>query len=114
MKTKYYDIVNLDEIRNLRQVHGYNDKQIIAHLGIHKDTFYKYIKRHPDFADALKIDKKKRVAELVQTLFMKAKGFEHEEVTTEVKVVNEKETKSIKKVKRWIHSDTALIFALVN
>jgi hypothetical protein len=33
---------------------GLNDKEICQALGICKDTFYKYLKRHPDFSDSLK------------------------------------------------------------
>jgi len=113
-KSIYNDIVDLKKIKYLRQVEGYNDKQLIEYLGIHKDTFYKWIKRHTDFAEALKIDRKQQATELVETLFKKAKGFWIEEVTTEITERGSEKVKHIKKVKKWVQSDTALIFALSN
>lgn len=33
---------------------GYSKEALAGHLGISKDTLYEYIKKYPDFADAIK------------------------------------------------------------
>jgi transposase-like protein len=113
-KSKYIDI-DLKKISYLIEVQGYNHKQLIEYLGISRETFYNWIKKHTDFSDTIKKSKTHLVEEVKNKLIERARGIEYEEVTQEIKIVDGKEYKTVKKVKRFIPpSDTAIIFALAN
>lgn len=67
-----------DEIRDWL-INGANDDNIIHNLGIHKDTFYKYIKEKTEFSDLIKNGRIAIVAQLRSALIKKAMGFEYQE-----------------------------------
>lgn len=67
-----------DEIRDWL-INGASDDNIIHNLGIHKDTFYKYIKEKTEFSDLIKNGRIAIVAQLRSTLIKKAMGFEYQE-----------------------------------
>lgn len=54
-KSKYKECVEpyLDKIREYKKL-GATDKQICGILGISQDSFYTYIKKHPEFSEAVK------------------------------------------------------------
>ena len=54
---------------------GLNDEQIAKNLGISKDTFYRYVKKHSDFSDAIKKGKGPVDFEVENALLKKAMGF---------------------------------------
>lgn len=113
-KSKYVNI-DLKKISYLIEVQGYNHKQLIKYLGISKDTFYKWIKKHADFSDTLKKSKMHLIEDVKNKLIERARGIEYEEVTQEIKIIDGKEYKTIKKIKKFIPpSDTAIIFTLAN
>ena len=113
-KSKYVNI-DLKKISYLIEVQGYNHKQLIEYLGIHADTFYSWIKKHTEFSDTIKKSRTHLAEEIKNKLIERARGIEYEEVTQEIKIVDGKEYKTVKKVKRFIPpSDTAIIFALAN
>ena len=96
---------------------GISDHQIAKNLGIAKQTFYEYLKKYQDFADAYKRGKKQIVAQLENAMYKRALGYEYEEVTTEVKTDDKGQIKEkhIKKVKKHYAPDpTANIFILTN
>lgn len=67
-----------DEIRDWL-INGASDDNIIHNLGIHKDTFYKYIKEKTEFSDLIKNGRIAIVAQLRSALIKKAMGFEYQE-----------------------------------
>ena len=67
-----------DEIRDWL-INGASDDNIIHNLGIHKDTFYKYIKEKTEFSDLIKNGRITIVAQLRSALIKKAMGFEYQE-----------------------------------
>lgn len=94
---------------------GFTDEQIAAKLGIHKDTFYQYQKRYPDFSDSIKRGKAPVDTEVENSLLRNALGFEYEETTQEIRIINGKEYKTIRKTKKFVvPSTTAQIFWLKN
>ena len=113
-KSKYVNI-DLAKLKYLIQVEGYEHKDIYTYLGISHDTFYTWIKKYPDFAEAVKLDKSLLLQELKDTLIKRAKGYFIEESVTET-ITNSKgeTTTKVKNVKKWIQTDTALVFALAN
>ena len=94
---------------------GLIDEQMAAKLGISKQTFYDYQKRYPDFLDAIKRGKAPVDDDVESALLKSALGWDYEEVHTEIREVNGKQYKTIKKVKRIVPpSNTAQIFWLKN
>ena len=100
-KSKYVNI-DLKKISYLIEVQGYNHKQLIEYLGIHADTFYSWIKKHTEFSDTIKKSRTHLAEEIKNKLIERARGIEYEEVTQEIKIVDGKEYKTVKKVKRFI------------
>lgn len=92
---------------------GLRDEDIAKKLGIHKSTFYEYLKTYPDFADALKKGKAPIDFEVENALLKRARGFEYEEVHIEYKPGKGEDDKlipvHIKKVKKFVAPDTAAI-----
>lgn len=62
---------------------GMIDADIAKKIGISKDTFYEYIKRYPEFADALKKGKAPVDFEVENALLKRALGYEYEEISEE-------------------------------
>jgi hypothetical protein len=62
---------------------GLTDAQIAHNLGISVDTFYTYKKEHPEFAEALKVNKEIADLAVENALFKRANGYQYEEVTYE-------------------------------
>lgn len=61
---------------------GATDKEIIAALDIGKDAFYTYKKKHPEFAELLKVERKPKVEEIKAAIFRRATGFHYTERKT--------------------------------
>jgi len=59
---------------------GLIDEQIAKKLGISKDTFYQYVKKYPDFSDALKAGKAPVDFEVENKLLQRARGYRYKEV----------------------------------
>lgn len=77
-----YEKYNWDEKLDLvrkwaRQ--GLTDEEICQKMGISHDTIYKYKKRYPEFAEALKESKKVADAKVEQALYKNATGFNYTE-----------------------------------
>lgn len=77
MKTKY-DPDTFPQLAYQYAREGYQNKEIAVSLGINESTMYEYIKRHPEFADALKRGKAPVDVEVEQTLLKRAKGYTYE------------------------------------
>lgn len=94
---------------------GFTDEQIAAKLGVSKPTFYEYQKRYPDFFNSIKRGKAPVDTEVENSLLRNALGFEYEETTQEIRIINGKEYKTIRKTKKFVvPSTTAQIFWLKN
>ena len=109
---------------------GNTNKEIAKKLGINEDTFYKWIRKHPEFAETIKNAREEVVVPEVEgALYKKAIGHwvEEERVIATVKIDPDQvdpETKKPKarvlfekreKVKKYIPPDTtAAIFILKN
>lgn len=83
-----------DEIRDWL-INGASDDNIIHNLGIHKDTFYKYIKEKNEFSDLIKNGRIAIVAQLRSALIKKAMGFEY----SETKIIEREDPDTGEKVK---------------
>ena len=101
---------------------GMIDTEIAKKLGIHKDTFYVYIKKYPDFSDSIKRGKQPIDEQVEQALLKRALGFEHEETTVEYNkqpiipgMPIPPTVRTVKKTKKMIVPDvTADKFWLIN
>ena len=105
-----------DEIREWL-INGASDDNIIHNLGIHKDTFYKYIKEKTEFSDLIKNGRIAIVAQLRSALIKKAMGFEYQES----KIIERKDPDTGEKIrtvetynKRSLPDVAALNLALKN
>lgn len=92
---------------------GLTNDDIAHNIGISKDTFYKWIKEFPDFADSVKVNKEVADRVVENALYKSATGYECDEVSEEFDedgvLVNKKITH-----KTITPSVTAIIFWLKN
>ena len=100
-KTKY----NPDTFPTLAEGYardGLSDKESCKKLGISEETFYQYIKKYSEFSEALKKGKAPIDIEIENKLLKLARGYEYEEVTTEIRtnIDGDVEQKHIRKVKK--------------
>ena len=96
---------------------GLTDKQIAElKIGINEATFCRWKKRHPSILQALKNGKEPVDYEVENLLLKRARGYEYEEVTTEIiEQPDGTKRKHIKKVTKMVIPDTtAQIFWLKN
>jgi len=97
---------------------GLIDKEIARKLGISKQTFYDYQKKHPDFLDSLKRGKAPVDFKVENALLKRAMGYEYEETTVEYDAAVEDQKAKPKKIKtttkRVIPDVAACIFWLKN
>ena len=93
---------------------GYTDKEIAQKMGISKSTLNNWKKIYPEFMDSLKKGKEPADAEVEQSLFKAAKGYEIEEK----KVVIDQESKKAIRIETTVRhvppNVTAAIFWLKN
>ncbi len=106
-------------------VQGETNEHAAELAGIHKDTFYTWMKTKPDFSDAVKNAKEEYqkwlhndiLADAERSLKVLVNGTEYEEIKTEYENDSDgnprikKQTRVTKKV---MPNPTAVIFALVN
>lgn len=58
---------------------GFTDEQISDFIGINRDTFYTWKKKHIEFSDALLAGRAKATTKVVVSLFQRATGYSHPE-----------------------------------
>lgn len=92
---------------------GCTDLEIIEGLGIGKNTFYNYLKKHEDFQDGIKKARENPVSEVEASLFKKAVGYDVTEVT-EYKNKEGTVEKVVTKTKHIPGDVAAMIFFLTN
>ena len=116
MRNRYGTYVepNLEKIPQWRR-NGLTEKQVAKKLGIAYSTLRKYIDEHPALSAAIKKGKEDLVENLKDSLYKRALGYEFEEQ----KVLIEKdeqgrEKRKVEKIKKFMHSDVCLLFALKN
>ncbi|MBP3880036.1 MAG: helix-turn-helix domain-containing protein [Lachnospiraceae bacterium] len=97
---------------------GLSKEQIAKNIGVRVETIIDWEKRFPQFSKALKKGREVVVRELENALIKRAKGYEVEETTEELKwnqATRKQELMVTKRVKKHIAPDTgALAFALKN
>ena len=71
---------------------GLNGKQLAKKLGICEDTLYQYIKKYPEFAEAIEKGKEKPDFEVVNACYRLACGYEHTMTQQKVMMVDGKPT----------------------
>lgn len=80
-KPKYESHVKhrLETIRAWKR-HGLTDEEICKNLGIGRESFYLYKRKHPELSEALKSGLDDSVAQVENALFRSGLGYEYEEV----------------------------------
>lgn len=73
---------------------GWSDEHLCKVLGVSRDTLQKWHDAHPDFARAMEAGKEVAVRSLVHAGLEAATGYDYEEVTETVKIVEEGEGKA--------------------
>lgn len=121
MAGKYIDKYNrfvkhrLEEITEWRRA-GKTSKYIADKLGISYFILYEYKKKYKKLDEAMNVGKEQLIDEMKKSLFEIAKGYDYEEVQTEIEQgFNGGEKKKIKKIKKHVPPNVgALIFVLCN
>ena len=91
---------------------GLTDEQVARKIGINPATLYKWEDRYSEIGEALKRGKAPVDFEVENALLKRARGYDYEEVITEVYGDGKKH---VKKIKRHVPPDvTAQIFWLKN
>lgn len=114
-KGKYHDWISPDGLAKIHywSSNGLDDKDIIHNIGISVETFYQWVNKYPEFAEALKSGRVTAIQEVENELFNLAMGRTEKVTTTEY--VDEKGNKSIKRVTEKLPPNvTAQIFYLKN
>lgn len=113
-KGKYGEWLTKDKLATVERWkrHGLANKQIADNIGISEETFYQWVKKYSEFAEAIKKGKEVIVCELENALIKRAKGYE----VTESNSFYDRDGNEIKRESiRHVPPDTtALIFALKN
>ena len=113
-KGKYGEWLTEDKLATVERWkrHGLANKQIADNIGISEETFYQWVKKYAEFAEAIKKGKEVIVCELENALIKRAKGYDVEEIVYLPEkgggVTERRNTKHIPP------DTTALIFALKN
>jgi hypothetical protein len=94
---------------------GMLDKQICECLRISQDTFYQYVKRFPEFSEALKKGRGPIHMEVENALLKNALGYSYEEEHYEVSADGKIDKKKRKVIKKHVPGNLgAQIFWLIN
>ena len=97
---------------------GLTDEQIASNLNISVDTFYQYVKRFPEFSEALKRGKAPVDIQVENALLKRALGYKYKETTREACPDSDGEGSKLKVTKvvtKEVSPDvTAQIFWLKN
>lgn len=97
---------------------GLTDEQIAHNMGAAVGTLYAWKQKYPEISEALKRGKEVVDIEVENVLLQRARGYDYEEVTRELRYDKETETERmvvVKRVKKHMAPDvTAIIFWLKN
>lgn len=102
----------LDKVREWKR-NGATDEQICGQLDIAKDTFYEYIKKYPEFSDAIKKSKIEFVNELKGNLAEIARRHTLKTTKTYIKDEGGKKVKTVEITKKEVDADPAAIQILL-
>ena len=117
---KWLEKSQLDKLVNWA-ANGCTDKELAYNMGISRETYYKWMGRHADIADAIKKGREMAVESVENAFFMRAVGMCEE--TTTVKEIEQKLVDGklatvhqvVRETTRKLPPDTsALIFYLKN
>ena len=101
----------------LLRVENLQDKEIYNKMGISYQTFYRWLKKYPEFKEAYDFGKTKIVSEGVSALLKRALGFEKEELLQEIEQDENGKTtrKHLKKTMKYYPPEPKLLtFLLTN
>ena len=95
---------------------GLTNKDIANNLGVSEGYFYEYLKKYPEFYEAIQKGKEEAIALVEDALFKRATGYNIEEEKIYIsKTKDGKETVRKEKIKKHVAPDTtAMIFYLKN
>lgn len=113
-KGKYQEWLEPDGLLRLRgwARDGLTDEQIAKNMGVASSTYYKWQLDHAEIAEALKKGKAPVDIDVEDALLKRAKGYDYEEVITEVYGDGKKH---VKKIKKHMPPDVgAIVFWLKN
>lgn len=113
-KGKYHEWLEPDGLLLLRgwARDGLTDEQIAKNMGVASSTYYKWQLDHAEIAEALKKGKAPVDIDVEDALLKRAKGYDYEEVITEVYGDGKKH---VKKIKKHMPPDVgAIVFWLKN
>lgn len=113
-KGKYQEWLTPDGLLQLEgwAREGLTDELVAKKIGINPATLYKWIDKHGEIGEALKRGKAPVDFEVENALLKRAKGYDYEEVITEVYGDGKKH---VKKIKRHVPPDVgAIAFWLKN
>ena len=117
-RAKYEEWLEKDNLTRIESwaSDGLTNEQIASNMGITRQTLNAWCNKYTSIFDALKKGREPVVRELENALIKKAKGFEYEEVTTEMWVDDDgNKRQKVSKHKRYSAPDTsAAIFLLKN
>lgn len=98
---------------------GLSNEQIAHNIGINQDTLYTWIKKYPEFSEALSRGKEVVDIEVENALLKRAKGYDYIETTSELIADKNARNKAVmkvtKRVTRHVPPDVkAIVFWLTN
>ena len=97
---------------------GLSKEQIAKNIGVRLETILEWEKRFPQLSEVIKKGREVVVRELENALIKRAKGYEVEETTEELRFnrqTGQNELEIVKRVKKHVAPDTgAIAFALKN
>lgn len=112
-----YEIIekHRDKILDMAK-NGYIDTEICKKIGISHPTFYKFLKKNPEFKDAFHFAKIKSDIEVENAAYKNVMGYEYVEEHLEYVPENGKTTvKSVKKIRKHVPGNPIMqIFWLKN
>lgn len=111
MPKSKYDPDTFPELAEKWAREGLTDLQIADNLGVKKDAFYRYIKKHPEFAEALKRGKAPVNFHVENALLKRAVGYD---VVETKQVIISGQVHTLETVKHIPPDTTACIFWLKN
>jgi DNA-binding transcriptional MerR regulator len=116
MRNKYDTHVKpfLDRIPAWRK-DGLTEEQVAKRLGVAYSTFREYAKKYSALSAVIKKGKEDLLEELKESLYKRAMGYEYEEVKQFIeKDAQDRQKTKVEKIKKFVFSDTCLLFALKN
>ncbi|WP_088185869.1 transposase [Desulfosporosinus sp. FKA] len=92
---------------------GLTEEQIAHNLGIGRSTLGEFKNKYPELQSALKKGRTVAVAELENTLYKRALGYDYEISRTSLRMIDGKEAKFVQKIRKHMPADVGAIIILL-